>query len=149
MPILKNQKHERFAQLLATGMSASEAYTKVYKKKGKVAGSAGGRLLKNVGIQQRLAELQQKAETAAVLTLADKREFLRRVVVTSIGEVDEKSPLCQSAEYSEDGRKFKMPDKLKAIELDAKLAGEFREQVEVKVDGLGELLKAIRGGKQS
>lgn len=157
MPILKNQKHERFAQLIATGVSATEAYTKVYRKKGKVAGSAGGRLLKNVGIQQRLSELQQKAETKAVLTLAEKREFLRRVVMTPVGEVDQDSDLCQeyTKRFEAGGEtnpdfevvKIKTPCKLKALELDAKLAGEFKEKVEVSVDGLGELLKAIRGGR--
>jgi len=34
-----------------------------------------------------------------------------------------------------------------AIELDAKLAGEFKGKVDVQVEGLGELLKAIRKGK--
>jgi len=147
MPILKNQKHERFAQLVATGMSATEAYRRVYKTTVKVAGSAGGRLLKNVGIQQRLTELQQKAAEGAVMTLQEMLEFLARVRRTPIGEVDERSDLCQSAEYTEDGRKFKMPDKLRAVELSAKLQGLFKEKVEVSVDGLGELLKAIRGGK--
>ena len=107
----------------------------------------GSKLLSDIDIKQRVAEIQSKTEGKAVLTIAQKREFLRRVVVTPIGQVDEESDLCQAAEYSDTGRKFKMPDKLRAIELDAKLAGEFTEKVEIKSDGLLELLQAIRGGK--
>lgn len=146
MARLDNPKHERFAQLVATGKALGPAYREVY---GDIRGArqAGSRLLSDVDIKQRVAEIQSKSEGKAVLTIAEKREFLRRVVVTPIGQVDEESDLCQSAEYSDTGRKFKMPDKLKAIELDAKLAGEFTEKVEVKADGLLELLQAIRGGK--
>ncbi len=147
MPILKNQRHERFAQLVATGKSATEAYRKVYKTTVKVAGSAGGRLLKNVQIQQRMAELQQKAAEGAVMSLQEKLEYLAAVKRTPIGEVNETSPLCQSVEWTESGKKLKMPDKLKAIELSAKLQGEFKERVEVQVDGVSDLLKLIRGGK--
>lgn len=148
MPLLKNQKHERFAQLLATGLSAAECYSKVYRKKGKVAGSAGPRLLRNVGIQQRLAELQQKSAVSSVMTLTEKREYLARVKRTPIGSIGPDSDLCQSHEVSMQGVKIRMCDKLKAVELDAKLAGEFTEKVEVKADGLLELLQAIRGGKR-
>ena len=133
MSLLSNPRHERFAQLVATGQSAAEAYRAVYGAKGKAAENSGSRLLGNVGVSARIAELQQKAAEKAVLTLVEKREFLRRVVMTAIRDVDERSNLCQSVECTDKGRKFRMPDKLRAIELDAKLAGEFLEQSDVNL----------------
>ena len=147
MPRLDNPKHERFCQLVATGKALGPAYEAVYGK-ARGARQSGSRLLTDVDIKHRVAEIQGKAEGRAVLTIAEKREFLRRVVVTPIGQVNEESDLCQAAEYSLAGQKFKMPDKLRAIELDAKLAGELSaEKVEIRGDGLLELLQALRAGR--
>ena len=58
MPVLKNTRHERFAQNLAKGMSATEAYeTAGYKANGPNA----GRMTKNDEIVKRIAELQNRA----------------------------------------------------------------------------------------
>lgn len=64
MPVLQNQRHERFAQELAKGKSATEAY--------KAAGyegdrTAASRLSTNVNIQERVREiLARGAERAAI-----------------------------------------------------------------------------------
>lgn len=64
-----------------------------------------------------------------MLTIMEKRKFLAAIIRTPIGQIDESSPLCQSFEIGKEGeRKYKMPDKLKAIERDDALAPE----VEVK-----------------
>ena len=126
MPVLKNTRHECFAQLLAAGNSATAAYEAVYGPKKGVRQSAS-RMSANVNIAARVTELQRQSGERAVLTLAAKREFLYRVVMTPIGEVDEHSDLCQRCKFTVDGRAVTMPDKLRAIELDAKLAGELRE----------------------
>ncbi len=135
MPILENQRHEKFAQLIATGEAASVAYKKVYKAKVSVADTNGPRLLGNARVKERVRELQGKAEAKTVLTIEEKREFLRRVVVE---------------DYSGAGSEIKMPDKLRAIELDAKLAGELTEKKEVSIQGqfaseleLGERIKTV------
>ncbi len=58
MPVLKNARHERFAQNLAKGMSAGPGYTAAgYKATGHSAEVAGARLLKNVEVRNRVAEL--------------------------------------------------------------------------------------------
>lgn len=146
MPILDNPKHEKFCQFVATGTSAQSAYGQIYNVKGRTAANSGSRLMADGGIRERVKEIQTKAEKRTVLSIEEKREYLRRVVVTPIGEIDETSDLCQHAKYTDVGREFKMPDKLKAIELDAKLAGEFKEKVEVSVDPLVEALLRIRRG---
>jgi hypothetical protein len=70
MPILPNQRHERFAQEVAQGKSAGEAYRLAgYRAANHSAETAGPRLLKNVEVQQRIVELQQKVARKAEITL--------------------------------------------------------------------------------
>ena len=84
-------------------------------------------------VKPRVAEIAADAATQAVLSLAEKREISRRSVVrTPAGMIDETSPLCQAVKVGADGAKeIKMPDKLQALELDAKLAGEFMPRLDV------------------
>lgn len=150
--MLKNPRHEAFAQAVASGTSGTEAYRRVYgAKANKNAENLACRLSRNVNVRQRVSELQQKSATATTLSLQEKREFLAKLVRTPIGSIDETSELCQAAEYQVSGGlrgrlrrgqadrgneqgetevttvRIKLADKLKAIELDAKLAGEFTE----------------------
>ena len=70
MPGLKNVRHERFAQEVAQGKSAGEAYRLAgYCAANHSAETAGPRLLKNVQIQQRIVQLQQKVARKAEITL--------------------------------------------------------------------------------
>jgi phage terminase small subunit len=70
MPGLKNARHERFAQHLAQGKSAVEAYRLAgYRAANKSAETAGPRLFRNVQIQQRIVQLQQKVARKAEITL--------------------------------------------------------------------------------
>lgn len=75
--------------------------------------------------------------SATLLTTAERRSFLAMVVRTPIADIDDTSPLAQSVEYElkgagrdKEGRmvmKVKTPDKIRASELDAKMAGELIE----------------------
>jgi phage terminase small subunit len=66
MTILKNPKHELFAQELAKGATATDAYASAGYRGDRTAAS---RLSTNVNIQGRVAELQGKAADAAVVSL--------------------------------------------------------------------------------
>ena len=68
MPALDNPRHERFAQQLAKGKSATEAYTDAGYKGDRTAAS---RLSTNANVQARLAELLSKAAERAVVTVED------------------------------------------------------------------------------
>lgn len=68
MPALENQRHERFAQEMAKGKSATEAYAKAGYRGDRTAAS---RLSTNVNVQARLSELQAKAAEKAVVTVED------------------------------------------------------------------------------
>jgi hypothetical protein len=56
MPVLKNPKHEHFAQALAKGMTQEAAYIAAGYRPNK---SAASRLAENVNLCERVAELQQ------------------------------------------------------------------------------------------
>lgn len=90
MGILSNPKHEHFAQTLASGVSATAAYVKVYGPSGG-AGQSAARLLKNAEICSRLLEIREaiSANTiqleisdrnARVKALQDRWDRLRRVI---------------------------------------------------------------------
>ena len=62
MPELTNLHHERFSQNLAKGMNAGPAYSAAgYKAIGHSADVAASRLLKNVDVRARVAELMEPA----------------------------------------------------------------------------------------
>ena len=66
--ILKNQRHELFAQGLATGKTAIQAYEFAgYKSNPQNA----GRMTKNDDIQARVKELQERCAVKAELTIVD------------------------------------------------------------------------------
>ncbi len=70
MPVLKNTRHERFAQNKAKGMSIGPAYTAAgYKAKDHSAEVNGARLLKNAEVQNRIAELMAPAVEATQATV--------------------------------------------------------------------------------
>ncbi|WP_127524596.1 terminase small subunit [Mesorhizobium sp. Z1-4] len=66
MAALKNARHEAFAQALAKGTSASEAYVEAGYKPDRGAAS---RLSANVNVQKRLAELQARGAKKVEVTV--------------------------------------------------------------------------------
>jgi hypothetical protein len=66
---LANHRHEQFCQAYATGMSAIEAYSTVYKGAG--ASQSGYRLLRNAEIQARITELTGHAAASADVSRED------------------------------------------------------------------------------
>jgi len=81
MPKLKNNRHEKFAQAIFKGNSASEAARLAgYSDKG--AGVEGHRLLKNAKIQARVQELFEKAENKAIMSKQELAEMYTRMLRT-------------------------------------------------------------------
>ncbi len=77
MAVLRNARHERFAQNKAKGMSIGPAYTAAgYKATGHSAEVSGARLLKNVEVQARIAELQNRAAEKTGYTIVKATEEL-------------------------------------------------------------------------
>jgi len=93
------------------------------------ASSYGCKLLRQDRVKAYLAKLKEKQFSKDVLSMAEKRAYLARAVRTPVGEITEASDLAQEVTFSEgkegSSRKVKAVDKLKAIELDSKIAGDF------------------------
>ena len=92
-------------------------------------GSYGCKLLKQDRISSYVAKLREKAFSREVLTFSEKRAWLARAVRTSVGEIHEGSDLAQEVTITEGkegtSRKVRAVDKLRALELDSRLAGDF------------------------
>ena len=150
---LKKEEHEEFAKHYAVSRNASQAWQHATGVFSDHSNANGSKWLKNGSIaarvewlvaeaERRLREVEENSQAPTILAIMEKRLFLARVVRTPIGEVDESSDLCQSCEIDDKGgRKYKMPDKLRAIQLDNDLSGEGSEAK--SADALTEMMQRI------
>ena len=116
MAVLKNSRHEKFAQAVASGSSGSEAYRQVVGAgAGKNADVMADQLMNQHGVRERVNELKEANSRKATLSREQTIEFLCNVIKTSAANVEVDSPLVQSAEFV-DGKpvKFRIPDKIAA-----------------------------------
>lgn len=136
MPVLDEQKHEVFCQMVFAGKTDSEAYQIAIGSSPENADKNAWRMRDVRGVSERITELFERSAAKRVLTLAKKREILHDIATTAPGAINENNPLCQSfkkrTRTDRDGGiteevEYDLPSKLKAIELDAKLAGELRD----------------------
>jgi len=88
MPVLKNPKHERFAQNVATGMTATDAYLSAgYETDATAARVSATRLLANVTVRDRvneLLELRGKKEIKATEKAIEKAALTKAWVITRL-----------------------------------------------------------------
>jgi len=132
MPILDNPRHERFCQLMFEGRSQAEAYQLTTGCTIESANSNAYRLMEDDGIKGRIRELQAATVKKRMLTRERSLEILHDIVETPIGEINEDHPLAQAVKRSPEGNVVgvKMPAKLDALTLNAKLQGWLTERTE-------------------
>lgn len=94
MPVLRNAKHEAFAQALAKGRSAAAAYEDAGYKPSR---SAASRLSTNVSIRSRADEIAGRAAEKAEWTAADRLKGLKRI----FDATEDKDPRTAIAALSE------------------------------------------------
>ena len=83
MPVLRNPRHEKFSQLVASGIKPTEAYVSLgYSKAG--APQSANNLLKRTDVRERLTEIQSLAAQSAAEEVAfDQKRVLNRLDVLS------------------------------------------------------------------
>lgn len=88
MAVLKNTKHEAFAQAVFKGARGPQAYRDHISDKGSeaVINSAASRLLNNVNIQARLTELKGRAAERVIISRTWVLETLRKNALIAVGE---------------------------------------------------------------
>lgn len=166
-----NVRQERFCELVAGGMNGTEAWIEAgYPVSRTVAAANASEALGNPKIKSRIDQLRKPQTKAALLSKEEKLAFLAEIVRTPVGEVGPDSPLCQ--EFTEEivggGRRgklrrghansgnetvgpiitrtrSKMADKLRALELHAKISGDFApEKHEHVVEAGAETLATLQ-----
>lgn len=114
MPALKNQRHEKFVQLILSGMSHGDAYRATYPDaRSKKSGNNAWRLMRREDVQARYRELRDEMDARltawAIMTRGEKRLMLKQIAE------DENSSAAE---------------RMKAIDLDNKMAGEYARSAE-------------------
>ncbi len=145
---LKNPRYEKFAQMVASGLTGSEAYRQVAgATAGKNADVLAARWMDSPGVRERIAELREANSRKATLSREQTIEFLCNVINTSAAKVDADSPLVQSAEFA-DGKpvKLRIPDKIAAVKELVRMCGWAKpDRVELSAtDTLAEFVNSIR-----
>ena len=141
MPVLKNARHEMFAQIVASGKTQADAYREVFPasrkwKTGNAVDSKASFLAAKV--RQRIDELLQAKADDGIATREELARFLTKTVRTPVGDVDDKSDLAQEVEVRASGdgvtTRVKMPSKIAAASELAKLRGYYApEQVQTTI----------------
>lgn len=121
--------HQKFAERIAAGESATAAYAAAFPRctNQRSAAVGGSRLLQKADIIAEVQRIRREAEKlpgGAVLTVAEKRRFLARLIRANLSSVPVDSDLWQEFHVSDGGTKRKLPDKLRAIALDNDLAAD-------------------------
>ena len=108
-------KQERFIQNIVSGMSQRQAYKDAYNAenmKDETIDSEASILFNDQKVSKRYQELIQKLEDTAIMTAIEKRRMLREMAINKENSVT---------------------DRIKAIDTDNKMAGEYVTKVEANV----------------
>src|SRR5712692_8714147 len=130
--VLRNPRHEQFAQLVATGNPPAEAYVWVGFSKAGAAPSAT-RLLRNAPVRARVEELQHGVAQAAATRAAIDREYVLAGLKENYRRAMQQEPVLDSkgrptGEYTYHGSVAN-----RALELMGKELGMFVERHETAV----------------
>ena len=115
MPPLQNKLHERFAWLIAEGDSQTEAYKKLMPHVN-APHVLGHKVYHRPEVKTRISEVREEVATRSVMTISRKREILRQMI---------EGQFPTEVIRNKSGGIIAKFDRLAALQLDAKLAGEF------------------------
>ena len=115
-----NHRWERFAQHVASGESATAAYRAAYGAKGASAETAASRLFRRDEVSLRVEELRKQAAGASAVEEAKTAARVAGKIVLALAKKRELLAGFATA------RKLDVKDRMRAIELDARLAGELK-----------------------
>lgn len=139
------ERQQKFCEIVAMGtMSIAKAWMASGHecKNLVVAQKAASRARALPHIKAYLADLNAERRENCILTKEEMERYLSRAILTPAGEVDESSELCESYEDADGKVKVKMPSKIRAAEILAKLRGYFAPE-QISVQGMDEMLKLM------
>lgn len=109
-------KQERFVQNIIKGMSQRDAYKDAYNAenmKDATIDTEACLLLKDPKVSKRYQEILKEMEKTAVMTALEKRMLLKEMVFD---------------------KKNSMSDRLKALDIDNKMSGEYIDNLKIESD---------------
>lgn len=109
-------KQEKFIQNIITGMSQRDAYKNAYNAenmKDATIDTEACLLLKDPKVSKRYQEILKEMEKTAVMTALEKRMLLKEMVFD---------------------KKNSMSDRLKALDIDNKMSGEYIDNLKIESD---------------
>ena len=128
-----NTRQKRFVENhIIRGMSIAESVRRagysIKSGRSEDYSSWGCRLLKMPRVADEARKLREKAFEKDALTFAEKRAFLARAVRTSVADIGATSDLAQEVVEEVDAhgnvrRRIKAVDRLRALEVDNRMAG--------------------------
>ncbi|CAN5714900.1 hypothetical protein BH09VER1_BH09VER1_44740 [soil metagenome] len=123
-------KHEIFAQHRASGYTQVAAYRAAYAYEGPLrnAQKLAYRLAARADVTARVQHLKETAAQAHHWARQHRLAYLQQAIVTAPEEIDATSPLCLGTRLTPRGVEYKTIDKIRALDLYSKLAGELTPQ---------------------
>lgn len=109
-------KQEKFVQNILNGMTQRQAYKDAYNAenmKDETIDSEACILFKDQKVAERYQELLKEMEKVAVMSALEKRKLLKEMILND---------------------KNSMGDRLKALDIDNKMSGEYIENLKVESD---------------
>ncbi len=146
MPVLRNAKHEAFAQALASGRTATEAMDAA----GYSDPRNSSRLTKNDEIAKRVAEIKSRVAEKAEWSAADRLQGLKaiydanadkdaRVAVSAIAEANKMQGSYAPAKHQHGGM-----IKTQSVNIDAeKIRGMSDNELDALESAIGKLLGSV------
>ena len=124
MKALKNAKHERFARLIIQGVNQTDAFRKCYPEQTENSIRVhASELMRRPEVMARIAEMRELIDSQFAMDAGRRRDLVRRM-----GEGEIPTKVIKKS----DGKIEAVFDKIAALTLDARLAGDFApEQVQV------------------
>jgi len=142
LPLPKEPRHQRFADLRLAGKSLIEAYLGAgYSAKDRRSSSNAKKIENRADVRAYIAGVRQRAASGTVLTVEEKRQFLARIVRVPLILIDPTNPQDPNADLIKKTKRkviegneqnpeswvydeLEKYDALRAIDEDNKLAGE-------------------------
>jgi Terminase small subunit len=138
MPNLASIRHEKFAQGVGSGLSASEAYRRVTGDR-KDADVKGDQWMNKPGVKARIGELRRENDRKSELSREDALRWLADLIRTPIGSVGKDSPLVQAYEENSEGNvKIRLADKIAGLQTLCRMTG-WNEPEQVRLSGTDSL----------
>jgi hypothetical protein len=118
MPALANKLHEKFSWLIAEGDNATDAYRKINPHVN-APHVLGHKVYHRPEVKSRIAEIREEINTRSILATSRKREILRQMV---------EGAMPTKVVRNHRNQLMAVFDRLAAMDMDARLAGEYQPQ---------------------